>query len=186
MVDAPQARTGRLDSIAAGMMRLDSPVYGDERERDVVFEATGFGWTVGHYLSGLAALAAVVAGQVLAAVVLLVVACVPVFAAQWYARRRHVDFTTLARRDPSAVRLASTVGLVFVALFCVGLGFLGVTGRPLVQLPAVSGDGFRGGLTGAAVGGVIGAVGGLAWQAVAARRTKNRPQLDADEPDDVF
>lgn len=186
MVDGARVHEGPLDSLAARLMKLDSPVYGDERERGVVLEATGFGWTVGHYLAGLFALGAVATGHVAMSVVLLVAACVPVFAAQWYASRRQVDFTALALRDPGAVRRSRTVALVFVALFCVALGFLGFAGRPLVPLPAVSDEAFRGGLQGAAVGGAIGALCGLAWQAVAARRGRRRPQLDADEPDDVF
>lgn len=84
-------KDSRLEKAASRIMDLDSPAYGDERERAVSMEARAYGITVGIYLSLVVALVSAILGQVLLAVVLLLTMSLPNWAAIWYARRHDVD-----------------------------------------------------------------------------------------------
>lgn len=51
-------RESRLDRMAERVMDLDSPAYGDERERALFMESCAFGLTTGLFLGFLSALGA--------------------------------------------------------------------------------------------------------------------------------
>ena len=58
-------RRNVLDRVAERVMDLDSPAYGDERERAVFMESNSFGLTSGFYVGLLGAVVASIFGLVL-------------------------------------------------------------------------------------------------------------------------
>ncbi|WP_127127609.1 hypothetical protein [Georgenia sp. SYP-B2076] len=158
---------GALDKAASRLMALDSPTYGDERERAVFMEASTFGLTLGIYVSITAAVVAAVLGQLLLPVVLLVVMAVPNWSTLWYARRKGVDIGEMASRADLRSRLRVTVtiigGLILVAA---AMLYTVVSSHGLITAPEVDLTGgaalamLKGALVGAVVGGVPAAVAG--------------------------
>lgn len=175
----------RLDIAADRLLNLDSPVYGDERERRIVLEASSLGHVAVSFVGLAAAVLAAAAGAVGASVVLVLVASVPSFTALWYSKRHGVDTAALALRDRRLY--AQTMGATFLllALWCAAVAVYGFTGHPLVPVPDVA-SWFRDtdALRGAAVGGAFGGVAGAVWVFLSGRRAARRDVTD--EPDDEF
>ena len=154
-------RPNKLDRVAERIMDLDSPAYGDERERAVFMEASSFGLTTALYAGLMSAFVASVFGFLLLPVVLLVVTLLPSGAAVWYARRRDVNVQKLAENAGARSTMVSTVvfGVMMVLTFA-AMAYTVFAGQPLLptpQLDVTPGEGFFGGMAqGAVVGGMIG------------------------------
>lgn len=163
-------RPTMFDRVAERIMDLDSPAYGDERERAVFMEASSFGLTAALYAGLLSAFTASLFGFLLLPVVLLVVTLLPSGAAVWYARRRGVDVRKLAESAGARSTMVSIVvfGAVMVLTFA-AMTYTVFTGSPLLPVPRIDvtpGEGFFGGMAqGAVIGGMIGGlatvIGGL-------------------------
>jgi tetrahydromethanopterin S-methyltransferase subunit B len=184
---------GTLGRAADAVMALDSPAYGDERERAAFMEATTFGFTIGIYVNLAVAFVAAVLGGLLLPAVLLLVMAVPTWSAIWWASARHgVDISDLA--DRAEPRSRTTVRLVVVGgmfLTVAAMAYTVFTGHGLAVPPHVDvtgpdTGGFVGGLVqGAVVGGMIGL---LAFTVLSATRRRRGtppvpagPDLDDDE-----
>ena len=170
-------RPSMLDRVAGRLMDLDSPAYGDERERAVFMEASSFGLTTGLYTGLLSALAAAVFGFMLLPVILLVVTILPAAAALWYARRRNVDVQKLAENAGARSTMVSIVvfGAMMVLTFA-AMTYTVLTGAPLVPAPRLDvtpGEGFLGGMAqGAVVGGIIGGLAAIVGGMLSFRRAR--------------
>lgn len=154
-------RPGKLDRAAERIMDLDSPAYGDERERSVFMESNAFGLTVGLYAGLLGAIIAAVFGLFLLPTALLVLTMMlPSLAALWYAQRRGVNPQKLAE---NAGARSTMVGIVVfgvgVMVTFAAMAYTVFAGQPLVSPPqfdVTPGEGFFGGMAqGAVVGGMI-------------------------------
>ena len=181
-------RNGRIDRTLDRMMALDSPVYGDERERALFMESATFGMTVAIYVSLASALVAAVFGTLLLPVVLLVMAAVPSWATMYYAKRRGVDVNELVNRvslrDKAGTLVVTFVGIVLV----IGaMAYTIFTGHGLLRLPVLDLVGPDASGLGASLvrGGIIGAFGGavvgLVAAAVGSRRRAGDDTADDDE-----
>ncbi|WP_206515667.1 hypothetical protein [Georgenia faecalis] len=181
---------GALDRAVARMMDLDSPTYGDERERAVFMEATAFGQTLAIYLGLAGALVAAVLGQLLVPVVLLALMWVPSVASIWYASRRGVDVADMGSRASRKTR-AGVAASIFggLVLTCGAMLYTLLVGHGLVPVPEVDLTGpehegvLRSALTGALVGGAGGALVGAVISARKRRRTAAEPA--GDDLDDL-
>lgn len=172
-----------LGRAADRLMDLDSPVYGDERERALVMEAYTFGATVTVYACVGAAVVSAVLGGLALPVALLLASVLPAVASTWYARRRGVDLLAMSERvTPRERRTAvlsvagATIGVLALMLFTVR------TGHGLVPLPAPTDRGqhvlenmLLGGILGGMVGGIAGGV----------TRLARRRRATATEDDDT-
>ena len=173
-------RPSMLDRVAGRMMDLDSPAYGDERERAVFMEASSFGLTTGLYTGLLSALAAAVFGFMLLPVILLVVTILPAAAALWYARRRNVDVQKLAENAGARSTMVSIVvfGAMMVLTFA-AMTYTVFTGHPLLPAPRLEvtpGEGFFGGMAqGAVIGGMIGGFAAIVGGILSFRRAHRHP-----------
>ncbi|MPV36122.1 hypothetical protein [Georgenia subflava] len=174
-------RQNALDRGVARLMSLDSPVYGDERERGVFMEASAFGVTIGIYASLLGAVVAAVLGQLLLPVVLVLATFVPSVAAMWYAGRRGVELEELARRGSLRDRLVHTL-VVFGALVLVLASMLYTvfTGHGLIEVPAVELEATSGVLQSLVKGALIGGIGGGIVGVVMTARRSRRVARDRD------
>lgn len=168
-----------LDRVADRVMDLESPAYGDERERAVFMEASSFGLTTGHYFGLLIAVVAAIFGLVLLPVVVLIMAMLPSAAAMWYAKRRNVGIHKLA--DKSGARSTLINIIVYGAGAVLTFAFMSYTvfaGQPLLSMPSIDvtpGEGFVGGLAqGAVVGGMIGGLAAIIGGVVSFRRVNRR------------
>lgn len=173
-------RRTALDRVAERVMDLDSPAYGDERERAVVMESSTFGLTTGLYAGVLGAVVAAVLGLVLLPAALLVLTVLPAFAARWYAGRRGVDLRRLAElAGARSTVIGIAVGGAGTVLTFAAMAYTVVAGHPLVALPSFEvtpGEGFLGGMAqGALVGGIIGGLAGIIG-GVRSYRRANRGQ----------
>ncbi|MEX5270000.1 hypothetical protein [Kocuria sabuli] len=154
-------RDNFLDRAAQRIMDLDSPAYGDERERAVFMEASSFGLTTGLFIGLLGALVASVFGLLLLPVVLLVLTVLPSAAALWYAGRRGVKLQELAENAGSRSTTVNTVviGAAMVLTFA-AMTYTVLTGHPVLPAPsleATPGEGLLGGMAqGALIGGMLG------------------------------
>lgn len=180
-------RESALDRAAAGVMDLDSPAYGDERERAVFMEAGHFGLTIGLYLGLFVALASSIFGLILLPTVLLIVTVLPSLATHWYARRRGVDINALAERSGARSTLVSImVACTVVALTFAGMAYTVFAGQPLVPSPPIDvtpGEGVLGGMAeGAVVGGVLGGLAGIGGALFAHRKAKQNSAADQELP----
>lgn len=170
-----EARVGAaFDRFTARLMDLDSPAYGDERERGVFMEACTFGLTIGLYVSLAAGLLLALLGQLLAPAVLVAVGVVPAVAATLYARRRQVDIQALAERATThSSRVAAVVMFALVLATFAAMGLTMVTGEGLVPgagFDPRAADGALGGaLKGGVVGGFLGALAALVGTMLAKR-----------------
>jgi hypothetical protein len=184
---------GSLGRAADAVMALDSPTYGDERERAASMEAATFGFTIGIYVNLAVALVAAVLGGLLLPAVLLMVMAVPTWSAIWWASVRHgVDISDLA--DRGEPRRQTTVRLVVVGgmfLTVAAMAYTVFTGDGLVATPHVDVTGpDTGGLVGGLVqGGVVGGMIGLLAAGVLSTVKKRRaarpaPAGSAPENDD--
>ncbi|UNX53720.1 hypothetical protein MF406_12075 [Georgenia sp. TF02-10] len=175
-------KDSRLEKAASRIMDLDSPAYGDERERAVSMEARAYGITVGIYLSLVVALVSAILGQVLLAVVLLLTMSLPNWAAIWYARRHDVDIEELFTRVDVRSRVPHVAAVVGGFLLVLGAAaYTLATGHGLVPLE-VHVDTSHGFGKGFVWGAVIGAIGGAAVAAVQLLRKTSRdagPQAEA-------
>lgn len=161
-------------------MDLDSPAYGDERERSVFMESNAFGLTVGLYAGLLGAVIAAAFGQFLLPTALLVLTSVlPSLAALWYAQRRGVNPQKLAE---SAGARSTMVGIVVfgagMVLTFAAMAFTVFAGHPLIsplQFDVTPGEGFVGGMAqGAVVGGMIGGAAAIIGGVSGYRRANRR------------
>lgn len=154
-------RRNVLDRMAERVMDLDSPAYGDERERAVFMEASTFGLTAGMYAGLLGAVVASIFGLVLLPVALLVMTILPSAAALWYARRRGVDLRKLGE---NAGDRSTMIGIIVysaaMVLVFAAMAYTVFTGQPVLSSPSLGvtpGEGFLGGMAqGAVVGGMLG------------------------------
>jgi len=172
-------RRNLLDRITDRVMDLDSPAYGDERERAVVMESSSFGLTTGLYLGLLGALIASVFGLLLLPSVLLVLTILPSLATMLYARRRHVDLHQLVEHSGARSTMVSTVvfGAGMVLTFA-AMTYTVFAGQPLVVAPSFDvtpGEGFFGGMAqGAVVGGMLGGLAAIIGGIYSYRRANRR------------
>lgn len=181
-------RRGALDRLAERVMDLDSPAYGDEREKAVSLEASAFGLTVAFGVGLVGALVAAVTGYPVVAVALLAMVLLPAAATGWYARRRGVDVQRLV--DTAGARSTYTAAVLYgagTALVFLALSYLALAGRPVVSLPdagVVPGEGFLGGfLQGGAVGGVLGGLATVVAGVLGMRRADRRAPDAGDRLD---
>ncbi len=170
-------RPTMLDRVAERIMDLDSPAYGDERERAVFMEASSFGLTTALYAGLVSAFVASVFGFLLLPVVLLVVTLLPSGAAVWYARRRDVDVQKLAENAGARSTMVSIV--VFGAMMTLTFAAMTYTvfaGHALLAAPRIEvtpGEGFIGGMAqGAVVGGMIGGLAAVIGGVFSFRRAR--------------
>lgn len=172
-------RRNVLDRVAEQVMDVDSPAYGDERERAVFMESSTFGLTTGLYLGGLAAVVASVFGLVLLPVALLVMTVLPWAAASWYARRRGVNLQALADNagDRSTMTGILVHGTAMLLTFA-AMSYTVFTGQPVLSPPPLEvtpGEGFVGGMAqGAVVGGMLGGLAAITGGVISFRRAKRR------------
>lgn len=169
----------RLDNLADRLMALNSPIYGDERQRRVILESSAFGASIGLYACLIGAVLTAAIGDAAASLVLVIVAGLISMGVSWYSERRGVDLTAMARRDPRAWRLAHATVLLALAAWAGALAFLGFAGRPLVPVPLQTGEFWAY----VAAGGAFGALVGAVWSWISAGRTD---PVDGLEPDDEF
>lgn len=176
-------RRNMLDRAAERVMDLDSPAYGDERERAMLMESSTFGLASGVYVGLLGAVVASIFGLVLLSVALLVMAGLPVMAVLWYARRRDVDLQELADKAGARSTMISVVVLgVAMVLTFAAMASMVFTGQPMLPTPSLQvtpGEGVLGGMIqGAVVGGMLGGlaaiVGGIRSFRGINRRSKAR------------
>jgi hypothetical protein len=152
-----------LDRFAGRMMDLDSPAYGDERERAVVMEASSFGLLMGLYAGLLSALLASVFGFVLLPVILLVGTILPLAAALWYAKRRGVSMEQLTENTAAKSTMVHTVvfgavGMLTFAAMTYTV-FTGLALLPLSHFDVTSGEGaWVGAIRGGVIGGMLGSL----------------------------
>jgi uncharacterized iron-regulated membrane protein len=172
-------KPNRLDRVAERIMDLESPAYGDERERAVFMEASSFGLTTALYLGLLSTLIAAVFGFLLLPVALLVVTLLPSGAAVWYARRRDVNVQKLA--DKAGARSTMVNAVVFSAVMLLAFAAMTYTvfiGDPLLPVPRLEvtpGEGFFGGMAqGAVIGGMIGGLAGIIGGVLSFRSARRR------------
>ena len=202
-------KQGALDRAADRIMGVDSPAYGDERERAVVLEASTFGLTLGMCLSLGAALVAAVLGHVLLPGVLLAVMLLPNLSTAWYAQRRGVDIAELAERRVRArtndvrgtmifagmflARSKDVLGsMVFTGMFLTfaAMAYTLFVGHGLVPAPEVDvtgpdASGFGAGLMrGAVIGGMAGLLVAAAVTELSSRRAR-KPAAETDGTDDL-
>lgn len=179
-------RPSGLDGAADRILRLDSVVYGDERERRITLEGTAFAWPLTLYAAQILGVGAMATGAAGASVAFLLLATCSGMSAAWYAKRRQVDFTRLAANDMRLLRRVQAWSTGLILLWCGALAFYGYTGHPLIQLPDWTRvDGPSDTLFGAGVGGAVGALVGAVAQMLLARRRRSRVE-EAIEPDDEF
>lgn len=151
------------DRMANQVMDLDSPAYGDERERAVFMESSAFGMSIGIYAALGAAIAASAFGLVLLPVALVCTVVLSAIAMEWYAGRRGVDVQALAKQagDRSTLTNFIIIGGAMLLVSC-AIGYGMIIGQPLLTAPSVSitpGEGFLGGMAqGAVIGGLIGSL----------------------------
>lgn len=159
-------RNSVFDRLTDRVMNLDSPAYGDERERTVFMEASSFGLTIGLYAGLVGSVVSAAFGLFLVPTVLLALTILPAAATQWYARRRGVHLNALAEESGAKSTLVTMVAVCAL----IGLTFAAMTytvfaGQPLLPFPSFTvtpGDGLLGGAaSGAVVGGMVGAVAGI-------------------------
>ncbi|WP_258725313.1 hypothetical protein [Cellulomonas sp. NS3] len=174
-----------LGRAADRLMDLDSPVYGDERERALVMEAYTFGATTTVYVCIGAAVVSAVLGGLLLPVALLLVATLPSFASMWYARRRGVDLLAMSERATARERRTAVLTLMGGVLVVLGAMLVTVrTGHGLVPLPEPTGTASEvldDVLVGGILGGIAGGAVGLVVQLV---RRRTRPVADGAEDGD--
>ena len=159
-------RNSVFDRLTDRVMNLDSPAYGDERERTVFMEASSFGLTIGLYAGLAGAVVSAAFGLILVPTVLLVLTILPAAATQWYARRRGVHLNALAEEAGARSTLVTMVAVcALIALTFAAMTYTVFAGQPLLPFPSVTvtpGDGLLGGAAqGAVVGGMVGAVAGI-------------------------
>lgn len=169
-----------LDRLSDRVMDLDSPAYGDERERAVFMEASSFGLTTGLLAGVLGASVSALFGLVLLPIALLVVTLLPAGAAVWYAKRRGVDLQELADRAGARSTLvyAFVLGGGAVLTFA-AMTWTVFTGEGLIPPPSVDvvpGEGFLGGMAqGAVIGGVLGGLAAIVGTVLARRKAGRGP-----------
>lgn len=171
-----------VDRAARRIMDLESPAYGDERERAVFMESSSFGLTTGLYAGLLIAFVTSLFGLLLLPAALLVVALLPSAAAVWYARRREVDVRELAENAGARSTMVSVVifGAVMMLTFaCMAYTIFG--GHPLLPVPGLDvtpGEGFLGGMVqGAPIGGMLGGFAAIIAGTLSYRRAHRRKNL---------
>lgn len=183
MTTNDQSMLGRA---ADRLMDLDSPVYGDERERALVMEAYTFGATATVYVCLGGAVVSAVLGSLLLPVALLVASTLPSLASTWYARRRGVDLLAMSERATPRERRTAVLVVVVGTLVVLGAMLVTVrTGHGLVTVPEPTGtvsevldDVLVGAILGAMGGGVLGLV-------VQLMRRRTRPTADHPEHGDA-
>lgn len=175
-----------LGRAADRLMDLDSPVYGDERERALVMEAYTFGATATVYVCIGAAVVSAVLGGLALPVALLLAATLPSFASIWYARRRGVDLLAMSERATPRARRTAVLTVVGGMLVVLGAMLFTVrTGHGLVPLPEPTGsvsEALDDMLVGGILGGMVGGAVGLVVQLV---RRRTRPASAATGDDDL-
>ncbi|AVZ38449.1 MULTISPECIES: hypothetical protein [unclassified Dietzia] len=170
-------RDSVFDRWSDRVMNLDSPVYGDERERTVFMEASSFGLTIGLYAGLAGAVVSAAFGLILLPVVLLALTILPAAATQWYAWRRGVHLNALVERSGARSAMVTMVGgCALVALVFAAMTVTVFAGQPLLPTPSVTltpGQGPLGGAAqGAVIGGMIGAVAGMIGSVVSYRKAR--------------
>lgn len=180
-----------IDRAVDRLMDLDSPTFGDERERSVLMAAATFGMTLGMLTCLVVAVVAAALGALLLPVVALMLMGVPSWAMIYYARRRGVAVDELADRG-SPAQQAGSMALVFggVVIALAGMAYTAFTGHGLVQLPSVEIAGphasgvapsmVRGGIIGGAGGACLGLLAMIIGPRLRARRAAAAP-ADVDE-----
>lgn len=168
-----------LDRAADRVMDLDSPAWGDERERAVFMESSSFGLTTGLYAGHLGAVIASLFGLVLLPVTLLLLANLPAVATIWYAKRRNVDLQKLA--EDAGARSTMLNALFFgiaMVVTCAALAYTVFTGHSVLPTPSLAAAWdvgfFRGLAQGAVVGGTLGALAAMVGAVLSYRRASRQ------------
>lgn len=166
-----------FDRFADSVMNLDSPSYGDERERAVFMEASAFAITVSMMITLGIGLVAATLGLLLLPATMLAITFAPSLALSVYAKRKGVDITELASQASKRQQITVSV-LIFTAFALTMLAMLWTmyfgTGLIDVTFPDVAGDGSPGLSGSVAIGALVGgALGGLG-QFVAMRVKRRR------------
>ena len=172
-------RNSVFDRLSDRVMNLDSPAYGDERERTVYMEASSFGLAIGLYAGLAGAVVSAAFGLFLLPTVLLGLTILPAAATQWYARRRGVHLNALAEESGARSTLVTMVVVcALMALAFAAMTYTVFAGQPLLPFPSFSvtpGDGLLGGAAqGAVVGGMVGAVAGIIGSILSYRKANRR------------
>lgn len=180
-----------IDRAVDRMMDLDSPTYGDERERSVFMAAATFGMTLGMLTCLAVAVVAAVLGALLLPVVALILMGVPSWATISYARRRGVAVDELADRGTPGQK-AWSMAIVFggAVITMAAMAYTVFTGHGLVQVPSIEIAGphaigvapsmVRGGIIGGAVGACLGLLAMIIGPRLRARRAAAAPE-EVDE-----
>ncbi|GAA2114461.1 hypothetical protein [Kocuria atrinae] len=170
-----------MGHMADQVMDLDSPAYGDERERSVFMESSTFGLTIALYLGAAGAFTAALFGYLLLPAALLAMIACPSLAASWYAKRKGVDIQMMA--ETAGARSTVVNAAIFsgaMVLTCAVVSYTLWTGDSLLAAPSVdpvkNGGFLRGFLLGAAVGGMAGGLAGLFGLIQGLRKAKRSPQ----------
>ena len=168
-----------LDRFAERVMDLDSPAYGDERERAVSMEASTFGLTAGLYIGLLSAALSSLFGLLLLPVFLLLLSVLPSAMAAWYARRQGVNLHKLAENAGSrSTMVAITIYGVVLMLTFAAMAYTVFAGQPIISAPPIEvtpGEGFLGGMAqGAVIGGILGGLAAVVGGARSFRRANHR------------
>lgn len=185
------SKLGAIDPAVDRMMDLDSPTYGDERERSILMAAATFGMTLGMLACLLVAVVSAVFGALVLPVVAVVLMGVPSWAMLFYARRRGVDVEELANRS-TARQKAWTMVVIFggIMVTLAAMAYTAFAGHGLVVLPTLEVAGpkatgvvpgmVRGGIIGGAAGACLGLLAMILGPRMRARRAAAAPE-DADE-----
>lgn len=173
-----------FDRMSDRVMDLDSPTYGDERERSVYMESSSFGLTIGLYTGLFGAVIASLFGLMLLPVGLLIMTILPWAATHWYARRRGVNINALAGNSGARSTLIGfVVSGAGMALAFAGMAYTVFAGQSLLPGPSlevIPGEGFFGGfIEGAVVGGILGGFITVIGGVYSYRKAKQRSAAEA-------
>lgn len=171
--------TPRADAIAG----FNDPSFGDEREANIMLRGTVVGMQVATYASFLAALLLAAGGAGF-------FSALPIFAAAaggqtitWYCNKHGVSYWELFDRANRGRRWTYwTIAALITAAWIGVLAFHMLTGSPLVSVSPLLGTDDP---SGTLIGGIAGAVAGLAAVAVISKLMAGRARRrEAEAPDE--
>lgn len=121
-----------LEAMPEKSLALDSPVYGDERERRVILEGISFAYTIALFVGLVSAVITACAGHVFISTLLVGISVIPAMAASGYMRQRGVDLDELVERDPRARRRSLVWMGALLGCWLLALAALLYRGQPLL------------------------------------------------------
>lgn len=188
-------RPGRLERLGDRFLDLDSPTYGDERERAIVLAASSLGFSVGLVALMAFTILLALTGLPTVGFALWILAVLISLTMTGYAKAKGVDIQALGSRGSGRLTTWATIasfGTVLVWVLATyywvtnGHGVLPVNWSPDLSTPAGSGD-QRGWLRSMLVGAVGGGLVGTVWMLIdnARRRKAARAQLEESDRRDL-